>query len=225
MLHKNIILLLFLCFPSLLRAQYKEQVPSLSHPSLQIGASVGATASQVLFMPSVAQSMAQGIRVGLVTTLANSEYTAFSLEIAYSQRGWKESYAKSRGEELAYFRKMSFIDLPLLCHLYYPINKVKMGVKLGPQIGLFLGESITAKGEAFTPKEQVRHALKVVNRFSWGLTGGPSLSYTFGGHSIELDFLVYYGFNDIFSTTVRDPYSKSSELFGLLKLNYLFRLL
>ncbi|KGN98090.1 hypothetical protein HQ36_04025 [Porphyromonas gingivicanis] len=225
MLYKKVILCLLLCLPSLLWGQRSERTPTLTHPTLYVGASAGASASQLLFMPSVSQTLLQGIRVGFMATLANSEYTDFTFEVAYNQRGWQESRAQGTDKERFYLRKMNFIDFPILCHLYYPIRRAKVGIKMGPQIGLFLGETITSKGTSFTPQERVRQSLKVVNTFAWGLMGGPSISYSWGRHRIEMDILVYYGFNDIFSTTIRDPYSKSSELFGMLKLNYLFRLL
>ncbi len=224
MYHKKIIICILLLLPSLLWAQQKERIPTLSHPSLHIGGSLGYVASQVLFMHSVTQSIASGARIGFVATMSNSEYVAFSMEVALSQRGWKETYSDNSSGR-SYFRRLSFIDLPLLCHLYYPMNKLKAGVKMGPQIGLFIGENVNKSGDGFTQQDETRHALNVVNKFAWGLIGGPSLSYTFGKHDLELDIMLYYGFNDLFSTTVRDPYSKSSELFGIVKFNYLFRLL
>ena len=57
------------------------------------------------------------------------------------------------------------------------------------------------------------------------MIGGPLVALTIGQHRIELEGRFYYGFNDIFNTTVSDSYSKASEMAGVAKVSYLFRLL
>ena len=115
--------------------------------------------------------------------------------------------------------------MPLLCQLFYPIGKIRLGLKVGPQIGYMLGEKSHAQGDSFTEGETLRHSIATSHRFAWGVIGGPLVALTIGQHRIELEGRFYYGFNDIFNTTVSDPYSKASEMAGIAKVSYLFRLL
>lgn len=219
-----VLILTLVAFPLSGWAQQSLNAPTLTHPSLSIGGTLGVSGSQVFFMPTVNESIFVGFTAGGIATLSNSNYTAFTAELTYSLRGWKELYNNREGN-LQYSRMLHFIELPLLCHLYYPLGHYKVGLKMGPKVGYFLGENGSISGEGFTAREKRRHSLPIHYKFAWGLSGGPTFSFNIGKHSIELDALFYYGFNDIFSTTITDPYSKASEMQGVVKLNYLFRLL
>lgn len=200
------------------------QTPSIVDPSLHLGGSIGMTFSQVAFMPNVLQDICMGPTIGASVSIENSPYTALSLELNYAQRGWTERYSASRAGT-AYTRHLHFVEMPLLCQLFYPIGKVRLGLKVGPQIGYMLGEKSHAQGDSFTEGETLRHSIATSHRFAWGVIGGPLVALTIGQHRIELEGRFYYGFNDIFNTTVSDPYSKASEMAGIAKVSYLFRLL
>lgn len=204
-----------------LRGQVIE--PSIIAPSLHVGGSLGATLSQIAFMPRVPQKQIFGCTSGISASVENSPYTAISVELNYALRGWSEQFSAPR-TELAYSRRMHFIEMPLLCQLFYPIGMVRLGIKMGPQVGYMLGEKSWTQGSGFTEREMTRHETLASHRLAWGLVGGPLLAFSFGKNRIELEGRFYYGFNDIFNTTVSDPYSKASEMSVVVKLSYLYQL-
>ena len=214
----------FIALGSFFSLSAQTDAPSIVAPSLHLGGSLGMTLSQVAFMPNVLQGICLGPTVGVSASVENSPYTAISLELNYALRGWTEHFSESRSG-IAYTRRLHMIEMPLLCQLFYPIGKVRLGIKAGPKIGYMLGEKSYTKGDTFTTSERQRHSLSVAHRFAWGVTGGPLVALTIGRQRIELEGRFYYGFNDIFNTTVSDPYSKASEMAGVAKVTYLFRVL
>lgn len=198
--------------------------PSLAAPHLYVGGSGGVALSKIIFKPSVRQRMPMGLVAGVVASVENATYTGVQLELNYTQRGWREYYTGSRSD-LSFLRRLHFVNLPLLCHLYYPLGSFRVGVRVGPQMSWVIAESSIAQGDGFLEYEKERHNKPLAHRFTWGVSAGPALSFSWGKQRLELEGRFYYGLNDLFLTSIQDAYSNANELSILGKVNYLFRVL
>ncbi len=218
---KLLFLIYFLLLPLILLAQ--ENTPSYSQPELSIGGTIGANGSMVFFIPKIKENILFAPMLGAIASFSNNKFSSLIIELNYSQRGWTERFPK--GSNLSYSRRLHFLELPVLTSLYYSTSNFRIGLKLGPKIGLLIAENSSKKGTKFTPFQVLRQKIPASHKFAWGLIGGPSLGYSFGKNRIEIDIFAYYGLNDIFPTTIKDPYGKANEIHGTIKLNYLFRIL
>lgn len=203
-------------------------LPDRLHPALYIGGSAGATASFLFTVPSIVQVPHFGATAGATMHVENSKYTSLHASLLYTLRGWSESPVNSLDPavNLAFHRYIHYLELPVLASIYYPFGKFRMGLEVGPQIGVMLGYTTTGDDPSlFEPLDAERYNYPMIGRFAWGIAGGPSFSLDFGRHRIALEARFYMGFNDIFSTTIRDRYSRAGELMATVTLSYLFRLL
>ena len=100
-------------------------------PKLYLGGKAGATFSSMQFSPHVKQALVQGVTAGM--TVRYTEENIFGLigELCVTQRGWKEGFEKDDGP-WKYDRKLTYITLPVLCHIYFGSSRVKGFVNLGP---------------------------------------------------------------------------------------------
>ncbi len=193
-------------------------------PKLYIGASAGANGSRMLFLPSVRQSLMISPMAGAIFRVDTESFAGIQVELNYSGQGWKEKF---EGEQvgLAYERRLHYIEMPLLSHLYYKSSKVKLFLNIGPKIGYQFASAATQLGEGFTETQLKRYAMEIKRRFEWGLAVGPGLSFDAGKLGLlELEGRFFYGFSDIFPNRQQDFYKQSSEMVYTLKLNYLFPL-
>lgn len=201
--------------------------PSRNDPALYLGGTLGGNSSFIFANPSFQQIPHWGGTLGVTVHLENSRYTGIHASLLYTLRGWSE-YRPAVGENatsMQFSRYIHYIELPIQTHLYYPFGGFRIGIKLGPQIGIMLGHQGRAiDTERFEETDQLRHTAPLIGKFAWGISGGPSLSIDFKRHRIALDALFYMGFNDLISTKISDYYSRFGEMMIAVNLSYLFRL-
>ena len=210
--------LLFLLCPLLAEAQQVEPF----HQALSIGVHGGVLASRFSFVPSVSQRIHIGNIAGLKIRYDVERGASLQLEANYLTSGWREKYDASG---TSYTRDITYIETPLLAHLYLGSPSTRVFVNAGPFIGYALSETSSVSGETnMSEKDLARHALGIKSKFFWGLGGGPGLSVGLGAHHrLELEGRFVYGFGNIWSTERTEPYVQSSEIrFGGF-LSYLFR--
>lgn len=189
-------------------------------PQLWLGGQAGVHASRYQFVPSVPQGMAIGMGAGLRARVDLERGASAQLELNYVQTGWSERYDDGRSSE----RRLSYVELPVMTHLYLNTKAVRIFVNLGPFVGYALSDEHRASGTSFTEAQTLRQTMPIKNKFAWGLAGGPGISLALGQkHRIELEGRASYNFQDIWGNKRTDAYGQSTELRMGISLGYLYR--
>lgn len=190
---------------------------------VRIGGGGGASGSLLDLVPRVEMQPHLGAMGYVAVLLTNQKYTGMTIRLSYEQRGWREQYKEPVA--YAFARDMDFIDLALMAHLYYPFGSFQIGLEVGPNIGYIIRDvSSPTPSEETRPIVRRRHVYPLVSKWSWGLKGGPVLSFDIAGrHRIALSGYFYYGLSDLFATTVRDDYGRAGEMGVTVGLGYYFR--
>ncbi|MDR1723404.1 MAG: PorT family protein [Tannerella sp.] len=188
-----------------------------------VGASGGATFSSVTFNPKVAQSTLQGVTFGVTGRMTMGEYVGLQLELNYAGEGWNEKYDDN--PELHYSRRLNYFQMPFYTRVQFGGKSVKGFINAGPQIGYFLGESTSENLNGATPgKVNEQHNMPLENKFEWGLSGGGGIEIRTGIGFFLIEGRYAYYFGDIYSTKVKDYFSKASVQVITTKLTYLIPL-
>lgn len=201
-------------------------------PHFSIGGKAGVTMSKVAFTPGVEQSMVQGLTMGFAARYVEEKYFGLIAELVLEQRGWKEKFDET---DFVYSRKITYIDLPLLTHVYFGSGRFKGFLNLGPVVGYMLGESTSANFDYEHPyfvqglPVENRHTNQMVmpikNKFDYGITVGLGIEWILKRkHSLQLEGRYYYGLGNVFSATKKDEFSASRGNSILLTVGYMFSL-
>lgn len=191
---------------------------------LSVGVHGGVLASRFSFVPTVSQRLHIGNMLGAKLRYDVERGASLQLEVNAVQAGWQEKYDAAA---TSYTRDLSYIETPLLAHLYLGQGSSRIFVNAGPFVGYALSERSTSSGEAnMSAAALARHAKAIESRFFWGLGGGPGISIGIGvHHRLELEGRFVYGFGNIWNadrTNSAGTYVQSSEIrFGGF-LSYLF---
>lgn len=200
-------------------------------PHVHVGGHAGITLSQQSFYPSVKETMLQGITMGFSFRYAEERHVGLVAELNLTQRGWKENFEE---HPLEYQHRLTYIELPVMTHIFFGSRTVKGFINLGPQVGYMISDGIKANfnyTEAATlpsfPKNRryEQLSLKIKNRFDYGITAGAGVEFVIRRrHSITLEGRYYYGLGNIFPSSRSDEFSSSRGSSILVTLGYLFRL-
>ncbi len=203
-----------------------------------IGVNGGYALNRVTFnQPTIKQSFHGGTSFGLTMRYTCEKYfalcCALQAEVNYTEMGWKELIETSTD---TYERDINYIQVPLLARLAMGReHKGFMGyLILGPQVGFYLND-VEKKGtsdgsEGWTnltlwnrPNHVTQqYGLPVKNTFEYGITGGLGMELnTEIGHFL-LEGRYYYGLSDIFGSSKKDVFGKSSNGAIIAKASYLF---
>ena len=213
---------------------------------LAVGVNGGYVMSNVSFVSKVPQSMLGGITGGITARYTCEKYfssiCAVTAELNFAQIGWQEKIWDMNdqpvplhtdpSQNLEYKRKMTYVQIPLLARLGWGRERkgLQAFFQVGPQIGLYLGEStktnvVLGYGTANQRASQVvaQDTLAVQNKFDYGIAagGGIELSIPKVGHFI-LEGRYYYGLGNIFKNSKSDYFGKSNHGQIVIKATYLF---
>ena len=215
---------------------------------LAIGGSAGCVMSNVGFVPDVPQSMLMGYTAGLSVRYTCEKYfsSVCSIvgEVNVTKGGWKEDIRDAdnnpvyyvddvnKTSPLSYERSITYLQIPFMARLGWGRERkgLQAFFQVGPQIGLYLGEStktnvVLGYGTANQRASQVvaQDTLAVQNKFDYGIAagGGIELSIPKVGHFI-LEGRYYYGLGNIFKNSKSDYFGKSNHGQIVIKATYLF---
>lgn len=201
-------------------------------PNVSIGGKAGITMSQMSFSPSIRQSMIMGGMAGITFRYTEERNFGIIAELNIEQRGWKEDF-----EELPfqYERTLTYIQIPILTHIYFGSRRVKGFFNLGPEIGYMIASSIKANfdynnpaGEAGFPMQNrmtEQLATPVKNKFDYGISAGAGLEvFVNRKNSILLEGRFYYGLGNIFPASKADTFAASRSMSIMVGLGYMFRI-
>lgn len=200
-------------------------------PHISVGGHAGMTMSRMSFSPSVPQSWNEGLVIGVSARYTEEKIFGLIGELNMSQRGWKESFEDNPG--LEYKRTLTYLELPLLTHIYFGPKRVKFFFNAGPQFSLMLSDKITANFDYNNPSEAGIDATRRVNqmsneiknKFDYGIVAGFGMEFWMRPrHSFTLEGRFYYGLGNIFPASKSDEFSASRNMTLEVTLGYNFRL-
>lgn len=188
--------------------------------------------SEMSFSPSVKQSMVQGVTAGLTFRYAEERHVGIIAELNVSQRGWEENFEDS---PFNYTRRLTYIEVPVMTHIFFGSRTVKGFINLGPVVGYMVGDKITADFDYTNPgavagfplsnRSTEQMAMEVKNKFDYGITAGGGCEFRIKRlHAISLEARYYFGLGNIFSSKKKDTFSASRGTSILITLGYSFRL-
>ncbi len=200
-------------------------------PHISVGGHAGATMSMMAFTPSIKQSFNQGITMGASFTYAEERHVGLRAELNLVQRGWKENYEELPFE---YSRKLTYITMPVMTHIFFGGRKMKCVFNLGPEVSYMIGESISSNFDYTNPsavdgfpssRRTEQLAMEVKNKFDYGITAGVGGEYIMNRkHSIQLEVRYYFGIGNVFPSKRTDTFHGSRCMNLSMTLGCKFRL-
>lgn len=201
-------------------------------PHFAIGGKAGITLSNIAFTPNVKQSMKQGLTMGVVARYTEEKFFGLIGELKIEQRGWQENFDETG---FSYSRTLTYIQLPLLTHIYFGGKNFKGFVNLGPSVGYMISSSVSSNFDYENPSLENgfpienRHinqmSMPIKNKFDYGILGGIGMELIIKKrHSIMLEGRYYYGLGNIFSAKKKDEFSASRGTAIEVTLGYLFHI-
>lgn len=200
--------------------------------TIAVGGKAGASLSRVNFNPSVEQTMLPGMTAGVMFRYVEEKNFGLIAELNLTQRGWKENFEES---DYRYSHRFSYLELPIMTHIFFGNQRVKGFFNLGPELNVLLGNGINSN---FSYEEadgldyfidDTRHieqmTMKVNNRFDYGICGGAGMEINLNPkHSLLLEGRFYYGLTDVFPNHKTDIFSSSNSMSITVTLGYFYRL-
>lgn len=202
-------------------------------PNLALGASGGVTMSRMAFSPEVKQKWATGMTAGVRVRYTEENHFGLIGELNVEQRGWGEDY-EEMNSQFSYTRRLTYLQLPLLTHLYWGSERFKVFVNLGPEVGYMIGSKITANfdykdymdlpGFPLHNRTCQQMVMDVEKRFDYGISAGLGLECRVARRqSVMLEGRFYYGLGNIFNSTRSDYFSASRGMSLMVTLGWMMR--
>ena len=196
-----------------------------------IGAKAGTTMSKMDFAPTVKQSMVNGFMGGISFRYSEEKHFGVIAELNIEQRGWKENF---EGAPLNYQRKLTYLQLPLMTHIFFGNKSFKGFFNLGPEFGYMIGENISADFDYTRPLEHPEFpdnrmteqmSMEISNKFDYGIALGVGMEFIAKRrHSFMLEGRFYYGLGNIYPDSKSDTFSASRGISIQISLGYMFRI-
>lgn len=225
---RRILLILALLIPSALLAQREYS------PKFYLGAKGGATLSRMTFSPGVHQKMVQGVTMGVSAKYVEENIFGLLAEVNITQRGWKEDFERDHAPEFDYSRKLTYIQIPFMTHIYFGSDKFRGFINLGPEFGYMIGDKISANfeynnlkdipGFPTTMRTNEQMSMEIERKFDYGIAAGAGMEFIVKRkHSFQLEGRFYYGLGNIFNDSKRDFFSASRGMSIEITLGYMIR--
>lgn len=201
-------------------------------PDFALGAKGGITLAEMGWQPSVQQKFTSGATLGIVARYTEEKIFGLIGELNLSQIGWAEKF--DDGSPLSYSRHFTYVQLPVMTHIYFGREKFKGFVNLGPQIGYMIDDHISsnfnyadvasvANWPANHRHEQL--SMEPQRKFDYGIVGGLGAEMRMARkHSILLEARFYFGIANVFPASRTATFGASRNLNFAFTAAYLFRL-
>ncbi len=223
---KLIILLIIANLTIMAKAQ------TLYESRINIGAKAGMTLSKTMFSPSVPQLFLPGYTAGVTFSYAEEKNFGLLIEMNLAQRGWQENFEEA---PFSYSRKLTYLQVPIMTHIFFGSSKVKGFFNAGPEVGFLIGESTSANfdynnyntvdGFPIVNRHNEQLTLPVKNKIDYGISLGAGMELIAKHkHSFIVEGRFYYGLGNIFGSRKKDAFSGSTGMSLMLTLGYSYRL-
>lgn len=201
--------------------------------NIAVGAKGGVTLSKLNFNPSVPQSMKSGLLLGGAFRYVEERHFGLIVELNLAQRGWKEKF---EGFDFRYQRTFTYLQLPMLTHIYFGSEKCNVFFNAGPEVGYMIGKTVKSNFDYAQDAANIENFpianrntdqlnLAVKHKFDYGISVGTGFEwFTSNKHSLLLEGRFYYGLNDVFSNHKTDTFSGSNSMSFMISLGYFYRL-
>jgi len=201
-------------------------------PHISIGGRAGMTMSMMSFSPSVKQKWLNGTAGAVTFRYTEEKIFGLIAELGWSQRGWSENFEDSPCE---YSRSLTYIQLPIMTHIYFGKPRFKCFINLGPEFSYMISDNVSSnfdyrdpyKAEGFPEKARMTEqmSMEVSNKFDYGITAGAGIEfYITPRNSLTLEGRFYYGLGNIYPAAKADTFSASRNTCIEVTLGYNFRL-
>lgn len=200
-------------------------------PRISIGGRAGVSMARMSFSPSVKQSWLMGSTGAVTFRYTEEKLFGLIAEIGWVQRGWKENFEEA---PLSYSRSITYLDIPVLTHIYFGSRRFKAFINLGPQVSVLLGSTISADFDYNNPSavpdfprnrmtEQM--AAEITGKFDYGICASVGAEFFLTPrNSILLEARYYYGLGNIFPSSKADTFGASRNMSLEFTIGYNFRL-
>lgn len=126
--------------------------------------SVFVTQTQELFIGS---NFMEGLHIGLTYEVPINKKLSFETGLIYLRKAYPYILDVEMGEDIIFFERFAFFELPLLLKTYLPVAELKLMLSGGPTISYGSLDSHVVvfnrgQGNSFTNKQELR-------LFDWGL--------------------------------------------------------
>lgn len=176
--------------------------------------------------------MVQGMTAGLSFRYAEERHVGLIAELNISQRGWKEDF---EGAPFSYSRRLTYMEIPVLTHIFFGSPKFKGFFNLGPVVGYMIGDNIKSDfdyahpdqvaGFPLTNRSTEQMAMEIKNKFDYGITAGAGCEFVVKRrHAFTLEARYYFGLGNIYPSSKKDTFSASRGTSIMVTLGYMFRL-
>ena len=200
--------------------------------TISVGGKAGASLSRVNFYPSVTQKMLPGVTAGVMFRYIEEKNFGLIAELNLTQRGWQEKFEES---DYSYSHKFTYLELPIMTHIYFGNQRIKGFFNLGPEINIMMSDGISSNfayqtaGDMDYFVDNTRHieqmSMGINNRFDYGICGGIGTELNLNSkHSLLLEGRFYYGLTDVFPNHKTDIFSSSNSMTITVTLGYCYRL-
>lgn len=195
--------------------------PHLRVPEMYFGVHGGVSASTVQFTPTVpnmsplTDAVVLGGNAGLVFRWSGQKCCAVQVEVNYLQRGWREA-----NEVEAYVRRLHYIEVPFLMHIYFGSKTFRGFVNLGPQIGYCVHDE---GGQGNWQTKEIYQYNPVERPFDWGIAGGLGLYYRSRNAGLyQLEVRYNYSLGTLFDPSLTAHFRNSNPMELSLNLAWLW---
>ena len=197
-----------------------------------VGAKGGMTLSRTAFTPSIPQKFIPGYMAGVSFRYSEEKHFGLLVELNVEQRGWKENFEEA---PFQYSRKFTYLQLPIMTHVFFGSTMVRGFFNAGPEIGYMIGESVTAnfdvndymniEGFPIYNRYTDQLTLPVKNKIDYGISAGLGLELIAKRkNSFMLEGRFYYGLGNVFGSRKKDAFSASTGMSIMVSLGYMYRL-
>lgn len=225
---KKILFFLFAFLCSVSHASAEKHFSS----NVAIGGKGGVTFSRMAFSPSVPQTMLMGTMIGATFRYAEEKNFGFIVELNAEQRGWKETFKQT---SYTFQRRLTYIQLPLLTHIYFGNTKFQGFFNAGPELGYMIGEKTTSNFDVnnfaslsdfpSTNRNTAQFTMGINSKIDYGISVGAGMEYIAKHHnSFVLEGRFYYGLGNVFSSHKKDVFSASTGMSVMVTLGYMYRI-
>ena len=224
---KYSLLVFALCFA------FVAQSENFEKHNFSVGAKGGLSLSKVNFQSSVPQTLVGGMVLGASVRYIDEKHFGLIGEINLEQRGWKEDFKPLEGYNFK--RQFTYIQIPLLTHIYFGSDKARFFFNAGPEIGIIIGDKTSSNFDyahaadiedlqnSYRKLEQF--TLPVNRKFDYGISAGLGMEINIAPrHALNLEGRFYYGLNDVFRNHKSDPFQGSSSMSIMVTLGYNIRI-
>ena len=197
--------------------------PRLRETEMYIGVHGGMLASTMIWQPNVSGTALHfSGNGGAVFRYNNTKYCGVQVELNYMQRGWHEKINSTTGTDNGvYFRRLDYLELPFLMHIYFGNQYWRGFLNAGPQAGYCLHD-LSSGPRNLTDTAQYG---AVYYPFDWGIAAGLGLYYrSYKAGVFQLEARFNYSLSDLFDHRQTAYFNQSHAMNISVNIGYLWEI-